>query len=256
MSLSFCVLASGSKGNSLYVSTGDSAVLVDCGLSAKQTLLRLELRGLSPHKIKAILITHEHGDHLRGVRVLAKRLRIPALATERTWAAGRDTRGTRHQAIKAGEEFQVDGLSIHPFTISHDAADPVGMVISAGTSRLGLATDLGVVTKLVKARLAGCQGLILEHNHDLDMLARGPYPHWLKQRVRSRDGHLSNEQGAQLLAELHHQQLQQVLLAHLSETNNSPELARQAAARVLSELDSSAKLSVAQQSQPSEVFEI
>ncbi len=256
MSLTFCLLASGSKGNSLYVSAGETAVLIDCGLSAKQTLLRLERRGLSASKIKAIVITHEHGDHLRGVRVLAKRLGVPALATGRTWAAGTDTRGTRHQAMEAGREFQVDGLSIHPFTISHDAVDPVGLVISAGTSRLGLATDLGVATKLVRARLAGCQGLILEHNHDLEMLGKGPYPQWLKQRVRSREGHLSNEQGAQLLAELHHAQLRQVVLAHLSETNNTPELARQAAGRVLLELGSQARLSVAGQYEPSQVFQL
>lgn len=256
MDIRFCLLASGSKGNCIYVQAGGSAVLVDCGLSARQTVLRLEARGLSPRLIRAIILTHEHRDHVQGVRVTAKRLGVPVMSTGATWQAVCDQGRTRQHAIRAGRPFLIDGLALHPFAISHDAADPVGLVISAGSSRLGVATDLGAVTHLVRHHLAGCQGLILEHNHDPQMLAQGPYQQWLKQRVRSAQGHLSNEQGAELLAELHHPQLRQVVLAHLSEVNNRPELARQAAGQALGGLGSAARVAVAGQYEPSEVLEI
>jgi phosphoribosyl 1,2-cyclic phosphodiesterase len=256
MGLTFCTLASGSKGNCTYVAAGESAVLIDCGLSARQIMLRLEARGLPSHRIKAIIITHEHVDHVRGLRVLAKRLGAPAMATEATWAAARDTATVRHQAVTAGRAFQVDGLRIHPFAVPHDAADPVGLVISAGSARLGVATDLGKATPLVRQRLAGCGALILEHNHDPGMLANGPYQPWLKQRVRSAQGHLSNLEGAELLAELMHPGLRQVVLAHISQINNTPQLAAQAASQALMKLGAAARLTAAAQDQPSEVFEI
>jgi len=256
MPLTFCTLASGSKGNCIYVSAGESAVLIDCGLSAKQTILRLEARGLPTHQIKAILITHEHTDHVKGIRVLAKRLRVPAVATPATWAATRDKATVRHQTMEAGRPFALDGLEVHPFTVSHDAADPVGMVISAGHARLGVATDLGKVTTLVRARLAGCGALVLEHNHDPEMLANGSYPPWLKQRVRSAQGHLSNQEGAGLLAELGHAGLKQVVLAHLSDQNNRPELAEAAARRALEAAGHCPGLAAAGQDQPGEVYVI
>ncbi|MEW5913650.1 MAG: MBL fold metallo-hydrolase [Thermodesulfobacteriota bacterium] len=252
----FCLLGSGSKGNCLYVEADQCALLVDCGLSARQTLTRLETRGLSPHLIRAIVLTHEHRDHVAGLRVLAQRLRVPVMCTGPTWCRVPDRGALRPQAIVAGQAFAVDGLSLQPFSVSHDAVDPVGLVISAGSARLGLATDLGVVTHLVRQRLAGCQGLILEHNHDPQMLAQGPYQQWLKQRVRSNQGHLSNEQGAELLAGLLHGQLRQVVLAHLSEVNNRPELAGRAAAQALQDGGSAARLSVAGQHEPGEVLEI
>lgn len=256
MSLTFCTLASGSKGNCIYVSAGEGAVLIDCGLSAKETLRRLEARGLPLHAIKAIIITHEHTDHVRGVRVLAKRLRVPALATGATWAAARDTDTVRHVPMTAGQALETAGIKVHPFSVPHDAADPVGLVLTAGGARLGVATDLGAPTRLVRHHLAGCQALVLEHNHDAQMLAEGSYPPWLKQRVRSAHGHLSNEQGAELLADLAHQGLRQVVLAHLSEQNNRPELARRAAQECLSGCGCSAGLWVAAQDQPSDVFTI
>ena len=252
MSLTFCTLASGSKGNCIYVSAGDQAVLIDCGLSAKQALLRLEAKGLSPHSIKAIIITHEHTDHVRGVRVLSKRLRIPALATGATWAATKDKDAVRHVPMSAGRSLEMAGIKVHPFSVSHDAADPVGLVLSAGGVSLGVATDLGAPTRLVRHHLSGCAALVLEHNHDTQMLAEGSYPPWLKQRVRSAQGHLSNDQGAELLAELAHQGLKQVVLAHLSEQNNRPELARRAAQDGLS--GCAAGLWVASQERPSDVF--
>ncbi|BEQ14009.1 MBL fold metallo-hydrolase [Desulfoferula mesophila] len=256
MSLSFCTLASGSKGNCIYVAAGEQAVLIDCGLSARETIRRIEARGLSPHAVKAILITHEHTDHTRGVRVLAKRLRIPALATEATWAAAKDTDAVRYQPMCAGRGLEMAGIQVHPFSVPHDAADPVGLVLTAGGVSLGVATDLGAPTGLVRRRLAGCAGLVLEHNHDARLLAEGSYPPWLKQRVRSAQGHLSNDQGAELLAELIHPGLKQVVLAHLSEQNNRPELARRAAQDCLDGRGSRAGLWVAAQERYSEVFEV
>lgn len=256
MSLTFCTLASGSKGNCIYVSAGEQAVLIDCGLSARETVRRLEARGLSPHSVKAIIITHEHSDHVRGVRVLSKRLRIPALATEATWAAAKDTDSVRYVPMSAGRALEMAGIKVHPFSVPHDAADPVGLVLSVGGVSLGVATDLGAPTRLVRQRLAGCAALVLEHNHDAAMLAEGSYPPWLKQRVRSAQGHLSNDQGAELLAELAHQGLKQVVLAHLSEQNNLPELARRAAQERLTGCGSKAGLWVASQEQSSDVFKI
>eukprot|EP01022_Parablepharisma_sp_SALTPOND_P033172 TRINITY_DN8825_c0_g3_i3.p1 TRINITY_DN8825_c0_g3~~TRINITY_DN8825_c0_g3_i3.p1 ORF type:complete len:266 (-),score=105.11 TRINITY_DN8825_c0_g3_i3:79-876(-) len=256
MGLTFCTLASGSKGNCTDGSAGESAVRIDCGLSARQTLLRLEARGLPAHRIKAILITHEHIDHVKGIRVLAKRLGVPALATPATWADTRDRDTVRYRAMTAGQSFALDGLQVHPFTMPHDAADPVGLVISAGGARLGVATDLGKATALVRQRLAGCGALILEHNHDPDMLAGGSYPPWLKQRVRSAQGHLSNLEGAQLLARLCHAGLKQVVLAHISQQNNLPHLAVQAAAAALELGGHAPGLAAADQDVPGEVFQI
>jgi len=249
-------LASGSKGNCIYVSAGEGALLIDCGLSARETVRRLEAQGLPVHAIKAIIITHEHTDHVRGVRVLSKRLRVPALATGATWASARDTDAVRHVPMTAGQALEMAGIKVHPFSVPHDAADPVGLVLTAGGARLGVATDLGAPTRLVRHHLAGCQALVLEHNHDARMLAEGSYPPWLKQRVRSAQGHLSNEQGAQLLAELAHQGLKQVVLAHLSAQNNRPELALEAAREALEPGEAAPGLAAADQDQPSQVFQI
>lgn len=256
MSLGFCLLASGSKGNAYFVKSGSSAVLVDCGISARQTLLRMQAVGLDEGAVKAIIITHEHKDHTNGARVLAKRLRCPVMATPATWQAMGGLESVRHQPFEAGRAFEVDGLKFRPFTVSHDAADPVGLVVSAGSARLGIATDLGIVTRLVLTRLTGCQALIVESNHDPVLLANGPYQQWLKQRVRSREGHLSNQQGAELLSRVQTKELRHVVLAHLSEINNRPELAQEASSQALERAGSRASLHVAAQAVPSEFFEI
>lgn len=256
MGLTYCVLASGSRGNAVYVAAGPTAILIDCGLSARELLHRLQLSGLAAANLKAILITHEHKDHMAGARVLAGRLRLPVLATRATWAACSDMRSTRHQAFAAGEAFSLGGLTLRPFSTPHDAADPVGLVIEAGAARLGLCTDLGQALGLIERRLMGCQGLILESNHDPELLAAGPYPPWLKQRVRSRHGHLSNQQGAELLAKVHHPELCQVTLAHLSQINNRPDLAALAAGQTLEGLGSRAGLTLATQDAPTPVMEL
>lgn len=255
--MKFCLLASGSKGNCLYVEQDGKALLVDCGLSAKETMRRLELRGLNPSAIEGIVVTHEHSDHVRGVRVTANRLGgVPVMTTTGTATQAKWGGPLEVTSITAGREFRLAGFTLHPFTLPHDAADPVGLVLEGGGTRLGLATDLGQATKLAANRLTGCRALIIEANHDPILLAEGKYPPWLQQRIRSRHGHLSNQQGADFIARLHHADLAQVVLAHLSEENNDPDLALNLAAGVLEGLHSRTGLKVASQHEPTEVIEI
>lgn len=256
MGLRFCLLASGSKGNAIYIESQGQAVLVDNGLSGVELMRRMESAGLDAYRIKAIILTHEHRDHSSGVGIAARKLRLPVVATKDTWAACPKKKKVSHHAMEAGRAFELGNLQITPFNIPHDAADPVGLVIQAGTARLGLCTDLGWATRLVEARLGGCNALILESNHDPQMLTNGPYQEWLKQRVRSRHGHLSNQEGAALLGKLHHADLREVVLAHLSETNNAPELAKAETEATLAQMDSDANLTLACQDSPSIVIEV
>ncbi len=254
MSLHFCVLASGSKGNATYIANRRGAVLVDCGLSGAELQRRLDAAGLAASSIRAIILTHEHRDHASGVGIMARRLRVPLVTTPATWRACPGTNRVRFKPMTPGRSLELAGMEIAPFILPHDAAEAVGLVISAGSSRLGICTDLGQVTRLAAARLAGCRALVLEANHDPEMLASGPYPVWLKQRVRSRQGHLSNQQSARLLEQLLHPGLEHVVLAHLSETNNTPELARRACQPVLRHCR--ARLHLARQGRPTPVLGI
>ena len=260
MPLRYCLLGSGSKGNAIYIGCGKDAVLLDCGLSARQVVLRLEASGLDPYAIRAIVISHEHRDHIAGARVLAKRLKVPVMASKATWAAALEKEPAlsqaRHEPIAQGREFSLGGISMIGFGISHDAADTMGFVVRNGSSKLGVATDLGVPTRLVVDRLAGCQALILEANHDPGLLAGGNYPVWLQQRIRSRQGHLSNQQCAELLAKVHHPDLEQLTLAHLSGENNHPDLALDCLGEALCLLDCGATLNAACQETPSGIFDI
>lgn len=256
MSLTFCVLASGSKGNATYVGNDKAAVLVDCGLSARELMRRLGEMGLEAGRLRAIIVTHEHRDHLAGARVLAKQLGLPVLGTRGTLSKAGELPGVKRQPFAAGEEFSLAGFTFHPFAIPHDAADPVGLVVKMGATRLGVCTDLGQALKLVRERLMGCQALVMETNHDPAMLAEGDYPPWLKQRVRSRTGHLSNQQGAELLGQLHHAELRQVVLAHLSEKNNQPRLAEEAVRAVLEPMGCRTRVALASQQRPTAVFEL
>lgn len=225
--LEFCVLASGSKGNATYVSDGATAVLVDAGLSGVEIQRRMARRGLSPADLSAILVTHEHGDHVSGVGVLARRFGLPVYLSPGTAEAlnGRLGKIPDLRRFRPGEAFSLGGLAVHPFATSHDAADPVGFTLQAGGRRLGIATDLGVATNLVRHHLRDCSAVILETNHDPDLLMNGPYPWHLKQRVRGRSGHLSNGDARDLLLDILHARLVHVVLGHLSEENNRPELA-------------------------------
>ena len=286
----FTVLASGSKGNSTVISGGRTRILVDCGLSCRELFRRMRLAGEEPETLDAIVITHEHSDHVNGVAVTARKLGIPVYFTEgthRAWMRWLTPRRqmtyaqwmeqTRKQAaerqaeadatqeegepdecelaeaaepvepakakdptwlpaveyFEAGRPFEIGDIAVSPFTIPHDAADPVGFVFRAEGVRMAFVTDLGYIPPNVKAQLKGVDLLLLESNHDLEMLRDGPYPWAVKQRVLSRVGHLSNEAAAEFLENGYDGQAAYVILAHLSESNNLPELARVTAERAL-----------------------
>ncbi len=233
--MKFCVLASGSKGNSTYIASGNTSILIDAGLSGKEIQRRLASIGVDVKDLDAILVTHEHSDHIKSVPVLSRRGHIHVFANQATYRsadAGLE-KVYSYRDFNTGESFEFQDLSIHPFSISHDTADPVGFLVSNGCSSLGYCTDTGKVTRLMGHRLSSCNGLILESNHDPDILKNGPYPQFLKQRVQSNKGHLANEDAAAFLAELLHENLTEIVLAHLSETNNLPEKARYAAAKAV-----------------------
>ena len=219
-----CVLASGSKGNAIYISSQSTSILIDAGLSGAQIVRRLQSLDIQPETLSGIVVTHEHSDHIQGVGVLSRRFGLPVYISRETHRACPQLgRLSASQYFQSGSEFQIDRLNIHPFSISHDATDPVGLIVSTNGIQIGVATDLGMVTGLVKTRLNNCDALVLEANHDPEMLINGPYPWPLKQRIQSRHGHLSNQDTCNLLKALTHDRLKHVILAHLSETNNSPQ---------------------------------
>ncbi len=231
----FCVLGSGSKGNCTFVEAGATRVLIDAGFSGKEIERRLASIGVEMASLSSILVTHEHTDHIRGVAVLSRRFKLPVYATSGTFGTVADALVKLHAGheFAAGESFSFQDIHVHPFSISHDAADPVGFIVSDGRYDLGYCTDTGLVSRLMSHRLAGCHGLILESNHDPDLLKNGPYPPALKQRVRSKTGHLANPVAVSFLSELLHDGLQHVVLAHISETNNSLAMVRQALNSIL-----------------------
>jgi phosphoribosyl 1,2-cyclic phosphodiesterase len=229
--MKFCVLASGSKGNATYLESGGTSILIDAGMSGIELQKRLASIGVELSAIDAILVTHEHNDHVQGVGVLSRRAKIPVYANSATFAAASKTINKIYACneFETGGPFQLRNLEIHPFSISHDTEDPVGFRVSDGNISLGYCTDTGKVSRLMLHRLACCQGLVLESNHDIGMLQSGKYPPYLKQRIRSSQGHLDNIEAATFLHELVHEKLQHVVLAHLSEENNQPEIALQTA---------------------------
>lgn len=233
--LSVCVLASGSKGNATYVSDGETAILVDAGLSGIEIQRRMAAAGLDIQTLSAIVVSHEHSDHIRGVGVMARRYELDVYATQGTASAAAKQMGRidRLHHIETGRPFAIGDLKVHPFSTSHDARDPAGFTISQNGRKVGIATDLGIATGMVKQHLSNCGVLVLEANHDPKMLTEGPYPWPLKQRIKSRTGHLSNPDSRMLLDEIKHDGLCHVILAHLSEVNNTPEKARQEVAMAM-----------------------
>jgi phosphoribosyl 1,2-cyclic phosphodiesterase len=229
-----CLLASGSKGNAILVESGRTRLLIDAGLSAREICKRLELIGVDAETLTALLITHEHTDHIRGLGPLVRKLDLPVYLQTDLARKLADVGKTEHVSeFVDGEEFTIEDLTIRPFAITHDSLAPVGFTFSGELGKVGVATDLGVVTRLVTECLQGCRALVVETNHDEEMLRDGPYPWQLKQRVRSHHGHLSNNAGGQLLQDVVWPGLEAVFLGHLSDTNNRPELALQAATGVL-----------------------
>jgi len=243
MGVSVSMLASGSRGNCALVSSASTKILVDAGISCRETFKRMKALSEDPHSLSAILITHEHSDHVYGLAVLAKKLRIPVFmtgATHQAWSrAMRNQNGEKPQLEKferfeSGHSFQVGDIAVRPFTIPHDAADPVGFTFRADGIKVGVATDLGYIPLSVRDHLRGCDVLVVESNHDVEMLRVGPYPWSVKQRVMSRVGHLSNLALADFFSNDYDNNATFVVLAHLSEQNNHPEIARREAEKALS----------------------
>jgi phosphoribosyl 1,2-cyclic phosphodiesterase len=219
-----CSLASGSKGNCLYLENGDTRVLIDAGLSLRETLLRMEERGIDPGGVHAVLVSHEHIDHLRSAGSFARKFRIPVIASHLVHRkVEKQLNKARVISFESGCALTFRDIQIDPFPITHDACDPVGFVLESREGRCGSATDLGIATRLVADKLRGCRALNLESNHDVEMLMNGPYPWELKQRIKSRHGHLSNEDSLGLMFELAHAGLETMVMAHLSEVNNHPD---------------------------------
>jgi len=233
--LSVCVLASGSRGNATYLSDGQTAILIDAGLSGIEIQRRMAAKDLDPNGLDAILVSHEHSDHIQGVGVISRRFGLPVYISEATRQVAQNALGKLHEVhpFACGNSFSIGSLAVHPFSTSHDAEDPAGFTISDRRIKVGLATDLGIVTGVVENHLQACDILVLEANHDARMLIDGPYPWPLKQRIRSRSGHLSNDDTASLLETLLHDRLAHVILAHLSEENNTPDIALQTVKAVL-----------------------
>lgn len=233
--MKFCVLASGSKGNSTYLDSGEVKILIDAGLSGIELQRRLSTIDVELSDIDAILVTHEHNDHISGVGVLSRRAQIPVYANPETFSASAGKVGKLFSCneFETGRTFHIRNLEIHPFAISHDAINPVGFRISNSKTSFGYCTDTGKISRLIHHRLSSCQALVLESNHDVEMLQKGSYPPYLKQRIRSNQGHLDNKAASSFLQELLHEKLDHVVLAHLSEENNDPEIAYQTAMAVV-----------------------
>jgi phosphoribosyl 1,2-cyclic phosphodiesterase len=242
MGVCVSVLASGSRGNTAIVESSNSRILVDAGISCRETFKRLKAAGRSPSEISAILITHEHCDHIYGLLTLAKKLSVPVFmtgATHQAWArALRDDSGelpklAKLELFSPGRSFQIGDITVMPFTVPHDAADPVGFTFRAEGTKIAIVTDLGYMPASVRDQLRGCDVLMIESNHDLEMLRVGPYPWSVKQRVMSRVGHLSNESLAQFFAQDYDKAASYIVLAHISQENNHPEVALRAAENAL-----------------------
>ena len=240
MGMTFCPLYSGSSGNCSYVSDGKTGILIDAGLSGKQIVDALGQIGVLPETLSAIVITHEHSDHVKGAGILSRRFHLPVYANEGTWRGmvrqfGNALPGL-NRVFETGHVFYIGGLAVHPFAIPHDANDPVGFRVYAGARSVATATDMGYVRKDVLEALRGTDVVLFESNHDPDMLLRNPhYTSTLKQRILGRSGHLSNEACGQGICDLLERDVRHVVLGHLSGENNTPELAMDTSLRILTD---------------------
>lgn len=241
MAVSVTVLGSGSKGNSTVISSSKNTILVDAGFSCRETFRRMSLAGLTANSLDAIVVSHEHNDHVNGVFMLARKLDIPVFMTAGThhdwWRSARDKyEGEGLQKLEifsSGSSFLIGDVEVMPFTIPHDAVDPVSFRFTAEGVKVAIVTDLGYLPENVKYYIQGCDCLMIESNHDLEMLRSGPYPWSVKQRVLSKKGHLSNEALAEFFARDYDGGAAYLVLAHLSEQNNHPEIAKDAAEKAL-----------------------
>jgi phosphoribosyl 1,2-cyclic phosphodiesterase len=253
-----CVLGSGSSGNATLVATDQVRVLFDAGFSCRQIQLRLEAIGENYRELDAVVVSHEHSDHVKGLEVLARKTGVKAYTTQLT-ASVLAWKKSAPEMVKfeAGRGFSIGDLEIETFTVSHDAIDPVGFCARQDSCKLSIVTDLGYMTDSVRYHLAKSDLLVLESNHDLDMLRSGPYPWEIKQRVMSRDGHLSNTAVAEYLSRDWDRNSRTVVLAHLSSHNNHPAIAEMDARAALDSVGASTtNLLIASQDVPTTVFEL
>ena len=233
----FASLGSGSKGNATLVAAGNTVLMVDCGFSLRETTRRLGRLGLEPRELDAILVTHEHSDHSSGVAALSRRYDIPVFLTHGTAGTGRCDGSFELRHFDCEDQFTIGDLAVTAVAVPHDATEPCQYRFQADDLTLGVLTDLGSVTPHVVQHFSDCQGLVLEFNHDLPMLMAGAYPPPLKRRVAGDWGHLNNRQSAQLLQSVNHGQLRHLVVAHISENNNSRELVEEALLSVLDNLE-------------------
>jgi phosphoribosyl 1,2-cyclic phosphodiesterase len=254
-----CVLGSGSKGNCIYVASRGAAVLLDQGFSHVELMKRALSRELDISRIKAIVVSHEHHDHIVGVGVTARKLGVPVYATRGTFSERNSLfNGDEPQVfLEGGVPFRIGDMEILPFTVSHDALEPVQFSITSGKRKVSVATDLGFVSNLVEQCLRGSDLVIIEANHDVDMLKRGSYPWELKQRILGRTGHLSNRNAAELLFNLCSRGNPGAVLAHLSEENNRADIAEKEVRDLFESYDRSLRsLTIAFQYEATRVFEL
>lgn len=240
----FTSLGSGSEGNALLIEAGSTRLMIDCGLPVRQALSRIEARGIDPRGLDAILVTHEHGDHVGGVMPLARKTGATVCLTRGTYAAlhGRSIdacNGVTLRIIDSHAPFELGCVEIQPFPVPHDAREPVQFVIGYGLLRLGVLTDLGMLTPHVERSLQDCDGLVLEFNHDPELLAASAYPESLKRRISGRYGHLCNREAAGFLGRLNLERLQHIVAAHLSKSNNSPDHVLESVREALHEVPNS-----------------
>jgi len=247
-SVRLCVLSSGSGGNSIWVDAGAARILIDAGLPLRETARRCRSAGLDVRDLTDVFLTHEHADHAHAAGILGRKLHVRVHATRGTLRELRDPppEELRH-AVRGGVPVRLAGLTVTPIALPHDAREPVAYVVDDGLARAAVLTDLGSVTRAIVRDLQDLDALVLEMNHDVRLLLEGPYPWSLKQRIRSDLGHLSNEQGARLLHHTLHAGLRYLVLAHLSEHNNTERHARRAAEGVLEKHCSSTRLCIASQ---------
>jgi phosphoribosyl 1,2-cyclic phosphodiesterase len=259
------ILGSGSTGNALYVESGTTSVLVDAGLSAKETAKRMCHVGLDPARLSGVVITHEHSDHMKGAQAISKTVGAPVFLSSATRSECQFRRGGEGicwgDEIYSGQSFSIGPIDFHPFAIPHDGVDTFAFTVEAEGVKAGVVTDLGYISQLVAERLRGCNLIVIESNHDRDMLKVGPYPWAVKQRIASRLGHLSNDETARWMREDFDGQANYLVLAHLSQQCNHPELARLGALQALSSRgpaffpNAEARLKIAYNDAPTEWFE-
>ncbi|MCH8264215.1 MAG: MBL fold metallo-hydrolase, partial [Proteobacteria bacterium] len=251
-------MASGSAGNSVYIETDSHKILLDAGLSEKKLSARLASIGREVKDLDAVFVTHEHSDHVSGIGPLVRKHNIPLFTTEGTFRKikSRIGRIPAWSAICSEEPVVIGDMVVEPYATPHDAEESVAFVIRCGNTKIGHATDLGKVTPFVREKLKKSTALLVEANHDINMLEVGPYPWPLKQRIKSDVGHLSNEACGELLADANHDGLRLVVLMHLSDTNNLPELATLTAEQALGQRASQIKMVLAQQDRPTELLSV